>query len=64
MKNFIKVIDKDSEGFKYLKTKLPRINDAKLKKGIFVRSKIRELMEDITFKSKMNEEETQLGMLL
>lgn len=36
MKNFVKAINKDGAGFQYLKTKFPRISDAKLKEGIFV----------------------------
>ena len=31
MKNFVKAMDKDGEGFQYLKSKFPRISDAKLK---------------------------------
>ena len=35
MKNFIKAID-NTPGFMYLKQKFSKINDAKMKEGIFV----------------------------
>jgi len=32
---FVKVIDKEREGFAFLRQKFPRINEAKIKAGIF-----------------------------
>ena len=36
IKIFVKVMDKESEGFAYLKQKFPKISEAKIKEGIFV----------------------------
>ena len=36
IKIFVKVMDKESEGFAYLKQKFPKISEAKVKEGIFV----------------------------
>lgn len=47
-------MNKDGAGFQYLKTKFPRISDAKLKEGIFVGPQIRELMKDEVFDSKLS----------
>jgi len=35
-KTFVKAMDQNSAGFKYLKNKLPRIGDAKIKEGVYV----------------------------
>ncbi|GBP17968.1 hypothetical protein EVAR_16910_1 [Eumeta japonica] len=50
-------MNKDGGGFQYLKTKFPRISDAKMKEGIFVGPQIRELMKDSNFESTLNEAE-------
>ena len=47
MKNFVKAMNKDSEGFQYLKTKFSRISEIEGKK--FVGPQIRELMKDANF---------------
>ena len=57
MKNFVKAMDRDGEGFKYLKSKFPRISEAKIKEEIFVEPQIRELMKDPYFDTKLNEVE-------
>ncbi|GBP10628.1 2-phosphoxylose phosphatase 1 [Eumeta japonica] len=57
MKNLVKAMNKDGGGFQYLKTKFPRISDAKMKEGIFVGPQIRELMKDSNFESTLNEAE-------
>ncbi|GBP36303.1 hypothetical protein EVAR_85552_1 [Eumeta japonica] len=57
MKNLVKAMNKDGGGFQYLKTKFPRISDAKIKEGIFVGPQIRELMKDSNFESTLNEAE-------
>jgi hypothetical protein len=36
IKIFVKVMDKESEGFAYLKQKFPKISEAKIKERIFV----------------------------
>jgi hypothetical protein len=35
-KTFVKAMDQNSAGFMYLKNKLPRISDAKIKEGVFM----------------------------
>ncbi|KAK5643931.1 hypothetical protein RI129_007776 [Pyrocoelia pectoralis] len=49
MKNLVKAMNQEGEAFKYLKTKFPKLSDAKIKEGIFVGPQIRELMKDGTF---------------
>ena len=49
MKNFVKALDRDGPGFQYLKSKFPRISEAKIKEGIFVGPQIHELMTDAQF---------------
>lgn len=47
-------MDKDGEGFKYLRAKFPRLNDAKVKEGIFVGTQIRKLTKDENLKNALN----------
>lgn len=54
MKNFVKAIDRNGNGFLYLKEKFPKISDAKIKEGIFVGPQIRELIKDEQFEEKLN----------
>lgn len=49
MKNFVKAMDQHSDGFLYLKSKFPKVSDAKLKEGIFIGPQIRKLMSDEHF---------------
>jgi hypothetical protein len=55
MKNFVKAVDKNGTGFMYLKHKLPRLSDAKIKEGIFVDPQIRELIKDEQFEEQLDE---------
>lgn len=48
MNFFVKAMNKDGQGFQYLKNKLPRISDAKLKVRIFIGPQTREIMKDPT----------------
>jgi hypothetical protein len=57
MKNFVKAMDRDGQGFLYLRRKFPRISDAKIKEGIFIGPQIRELMKDQDFERSLNESE-------
>ena len=57
MKNFVKAMDKNGEGFQYIKNKFPRISEAKIKEGIFVGPDIRQLMNDKNFESTLSVEE-------
>jgi hypothetical protein len=45
---------KKSEGFAYLRQKYPRTSEAKMKEGIFVDAKIKQLFEDHDFIIKFN----------
>ena len=49
MKNFVKAMDRDGNGFLYPKEKFPRISVAKIKEGIFVGPQIRKIMKDSIF---------------
>lgn len=60
MENFVKVMKKNSTGDQYLKTEFSRMTQAKLKKGIFVGPKIRQ-MTDTAFNSKKNRAEKSLS---
>ena len=57
MKNFVKAMDKEGEGFAYLKKMFPKISDAKLKEGIFVGPQIRQLMHDAHFEATLTPNE-------
>ncbi|KYM94050.1 hypothetical protein ALC62_15341, partial [Cyphomyrmex costatus] len=54
IKNLVKAMDKDGEGFAYLKQKFPKLSEAKIKEGIFVGPQIRELIKDEVFDSQLN----------
>jgi hypothetical protein len=45
MKNF-KAMNKDVKGFEYLKEKFPKISDGKVKEGMFIELRIREIISD------------------
>jgi hypothetical protein len=57
MKNFVKAMNKDSNGFKFLKEKFPRISEAKINEGIFVGPQIREIMNDTHFEQLLEDPE-------
>jgi hypothetical protein len=42
----VKVMDKESEGFAYLRQKLPKVHEAKKKNGIFIGPRIKLLLKD------------------
>ena len=55
MKNFIKAMDQEGTGFKFLKDFFgAHKSDAKLKAGIFVGPQIRKLMLNEEFDSRLN----------
>ena len=56
MKNFVKAMDKDGEGFAYLRSQFPKLSDAKVKEGIFIGPQIRRLLHD-NFQRKLNDRE-------
>ena len=55
VKNFVKGMDFEGEGFQYLKDKFSKTKTvAKIKAGVFVGPEIRELMRDDMFKTKLS----------
>ena len=50
-------MDQNSAGCMYLKSKLPRISDAKIKEGGFVGPQTRELIQDVKFEDQLSEVE-------
>jgi len=46
-------MDKEIEGFPYLRQKFPKISEAKMKEGIFIGPQINKLMEDHDFHTKL-----------
>lgn len=59
IKNFVKAMDKEGDGFLYLKQKFPKLSEAKIKEGIFVGPQIRALFKDLDFKRKLNATESR-----
>lgn len=53
MKNFVKAMNKEGAGFRYLRQMFPRISDAKIKEGIFVGPQIRHVMNDEHFEEML-----------
>ncbi|GBM91086.1 hypothetical protein AVEN_135107-1 [Araneus ventricosus] len=47
-------MDKTGDGFNFLKTRFPRLSEAKIKEGIFVGPQIRQLFKDSTFMKHLN----------
>ena len=64
MKNFVKAMSKDSDGFKFLKNFFGADkSDAKLSDGEFAGPEIRKLMLNEGFNSRLDPSELELGML-
>lgn len=57
MKNFVKAMNKEGNGFMYLQQKFPRLSDAKIKEGVFIGQNIRELLKDDDFKESLSKNE-------
>jgi len=57
MKNFVKDMDTTGRGFEYVRNKFPNANDAKIKEGVFIGPRIREIMQDKQFHEDLNETE-------
>ncbi|GBN18933.1 hypothetical protein AVEN_79253-1 [Araneus ventricosus] len=47
-------MEKTGDAFNFLKTKFPRLNEAKIKEGIFVGLQTRQLFKDSTFSKHLN----------
>ena len=54
-------MDKSGAGFKYLKSKFPRLSDAKIKEGVFVGPQIRDLLKDENFERTLKKNEKRHG---
>ncbi|GBN02472.1 hypothetical protein AVEN_199696-1 [Araneus ventricosus] len=54
---FVKAMDKTGDGFNFLKTKFPRLSEAKIKEGIFVGPQITQLFKDSTLMKHLNRKE-------
>ena len=54
LKSFVKAIDQDGCGFRYLQQKFSAKSKEKLKAGIFIVPEIRKLMNDKLFKENFN----------
>ena len=57
MKNFVKALKPDGEGFLYLKQMWTKLSEAKIKEGIFVGPQIRQVFNDKKFEDKLSEVE-------
>jgi len=49
----VKAMDKESEGFGYLRQKFSKLSEAKMKEGIFVGPQIKKLFKDQDFSYKL-----------
>jgi hypothetical protein len=54
LKNFVKAMDRNGDGFQYLKLKFPILSDARIKEGIFIGLQITVLLKDEHFESVLN----------
>ena len=63
MQQYIKILDKEHECFKYLAGKFPKLSQAKIKVGIFNGPDIRKLMKDDAFIEKMNSQEKNAWLI-
>ena len=57
MKNFVKALHKNGATFQHLSAVFPGLNAAKLKEGIFVGPRIREVLKDTDFEELLNVKE-------
>lgn len=54
IKNFVKAMNPNGDGFKHLQSIFPRLSASKLKEGIFVGPNIRKLIRDPIFSGKLD----------
>ncbi|GBM00059.1 hypothetical protein AVEN_214127-1 [Araneus ventricosus] len=59
MKQLIKSLPKDGECFRYLRSKFPKLSEAKLKEGVFTGHDIRKLVSDSLFSETMGDKEKE-----
>jgi hypothetical protein len=49
VKNFVKAMKQEEAAFTYLRKNFPRLNEAKLKEGVFIGPQIRDLIKEEYF---------------
>jgi hypothetical protein len=54
IKIFVKVINKEGEGFDFLRKTFPCISKIKIKESIFFSPRVKQLFQDPDFKNKLN----------
>ena len=54
MKNFVKALVREVEGFAFLHEKFPQKSEAKITAGVFVGPQIRDSFKDKWFESALN----------
>jgi hypothetical protein len=54
IKMFVKAMDKESEGFDYLRQNFPQNSGAKKREGVFVGPQVTQLFEHQDFSTKLN----------
>ena len=57
-------MDKESEGFGYLRQKLPKLSAIKIKKKDFFRPQIKQKFEEQDLRTKLNSAEEEPGLHL
>jgi hypothetical protein len=57
MKNFVKGMNQEGDGFRYLQYTFSKLSDAKVKAGVFTGPQIRQLLLDPNFPKKLNKKE-------
>ena len=60
MKNFVKAMDKDGEGFRYLQGKFLTLSNDNLQAGNFSEPQIRALLKDGNFEKSLSGMELQV----
>jgi len=64
MKNFVKAMNQEEVAFTYLWEKFPRLNEGKLKEGVFIGPQIRDLIKDEYFDTVLQVTKRPLGTVL
>ena len=59
MEQFLKVLDRNSEAFKYLQNFFPKLSKAKIKAGVSIGSQIRKILDCIEFVKKLSTKERE-----
>jgi len=59
MKNFVKALDVKCPAFTYLCGKFPRLTFEKVKAGVFIGPKIRQLFKDQQFEAVLSDKEKE-----